>query len=162
MLELVLLAPAPLEAGTAAPAMQTVGAARYQLGPFKLYEAELRSRNGAFSWQEPFDLTLTYTRGFSARKLADVSVKEMARMTGRKESLLAPLRAKLTACFADVRKGDVIVGRSLSMNEAEFTYNGEPRCRIAWTDFRSDFFGIWLSDKARFEEQAARLKGERE
>lgn len=160
MLEAILYTDTVIEAGTvAAPLQKTVGKASYRLGPFKLYEAELKTGNGGFSRLAPFDLVLTYARAFSAHSLADASLKEMARITGKDELTIEPLRAELTACFANVRRGDIITGHSLSENEATFSHNGQHQCRIHWVGFRSDFFGIWLSDNARFDEQASLLKG---
>lgn len=143
----------------ALPAIEAVGSAVYRLGPFKLYTAELASATGEFDWTEPFALKLAYSRKFSAVTLADASLKEMARLSQQDASVLEPLRSQLEACFTDVQKGDIIVGYSLAEDEAVFTHNDMKTCQVAWPGFRSDFFGIWLSDKARFDENAERLTG---
>ena len=139
--------------------MQTVGSASYRFGPFKIYDAELKTPDGEFSWQAPFSLALTYSRSFSAEKLANASLSEMSRISGQHRSKFNPLYDRLHDCFANVRKGDVIEAVSLNEDEARFSYNGEVRCELDWPGFRSAFFGIWLSDQARYSDEAGRLIG---
>ncbi len=140
--------------------IQTVGKASYRLGPFKVYDAELLTADGGFSWNAPFQLKLTYARKFSAQRLTRVSLKEMARLSGQDELSFEPLHDELLKCFADVRSSDVIVGNSISDDKAVFSYNGVQKCSIEWAGFRTSFFGIWLSPDARFEDEARALMGQ--
>lgn len=134
-----------------------VGKAAYWYGPIRLYEAELRSTSGQFDWHAPFELELTYDRAFSAKDLAEASIKEMKRM-----GFAIPdeqLADHLQTCFADVSKGDTITGKSLSEDAAMFFLNGSKRCEVKAPGFRRAFFSIWLGEQARYRSAAARLTG---
>lgn len=110
---------------------------------FNLYRAEL--------WRagEAFALSLTYRRGFSAKELADASIKEIARMENASVSAFADLGPLLQSCFADVREGDRITGASTGADTARFYHNGAKRCDVSYPQFRDRFFGIWLGAKTR-------------
>ena len=75
------------------------------------------------------------------------------------EASLQPLRAPLTACFADVQNGDRITGVSTGANTARFYLNGAQRCEIEWPNFRRHFFGIWLDEKTSEPKLRLRLLG---
>lgn len=133
---------APPEVSRTVPDAQLVGEAPYQVLGLNVFEATLWAEAGAFAWNRPFALTLTYSRPFSARALASRSVQEMSRRT----VITAPdrLRERLQACFADVSAGDRITGVSTSVNSAVFYHNGRRRCMIEHSGFANAFFGIWL------------------
>lgn len=147
----------PTEVARAIPNAQKVGEARYQLLAIPLFEAELYTANGDFSWAQPFALSLTYERSIRAASLVNRTMLEMSeRGAGSVESLSA-LRSPLMACFADVERGDRITGVSTGPNTATFYHNGAQSCTIAWPNFRRHFFGIWLDARGG---QAARLSAQ--
>lgn len=158
ILSLVLLL-SPLPANAEVSQMDPVGAATYRWGPLRLYKAELFAPAGEFSWDSEFELRLSYKTSFSATTLANASLKEMARLSGAPISSFELLRESLVGCFADVRQGDVIIGRSTSENTAAFYFNGSELCSVQWPGFRRSFFGIWLSDDARYKREGERLIG---
>lgn len=158
ILSLVLLL-SPLPANAEVSQMDPVGAATYRWGPLRLYKAELFAPAGEFSWDSEFELRLSYKTSFSATTLANASLKEMARLSGAPISSFEPLRESLVGCFADVRQGDVIIGRSTSENTAVFYFNGSELCSVQWSGFRRSFFGIWLSNDARYKREGERLRG---
>ncbi|MBT8471599.1 MAG: hypothetical protein HKN14_11385 [Marinicaulis sp.] len=150
----------PAEVSEILPDAMKLGEVRYKKAIFKLYDATLWTAGEAFSWDDPFALSLQYLRSFSAERITNAAIIEMARLTDREEEEIEDARAPLTACFADVEKGDVITGVSTGENEASFFYNGEKRCDIEYPGFRDAFFGIWLSDQSRDAERGAILRGE--
>lgn len=149
----------PAEVARAFPGAQPVGAARYQLLTLTMFDAELWSESGDFSWQAPFALSLTYRRSFSAEAITGRAISEMAQRTGGSASSLEALRAPLQACFANVSPGDRITGVSTGADTARFYYNGVRRCEIAWPGLRRSFFGIWLDGRSQ-RAFSAQLRGE--
>ncbi len=150
---------APQEVRELMPEAQLSGEATYRAAFFKLYHAALWTEPPAYSPDNRFALSLEYKRGFSAERLANASIVEMARITGQDEDMFEPIRAPLTECFADVERGDRITGVALGPDTAAFYFNGEKRCDLEWPSLRLAFFGIWLSDESRAPEKAAILRG---
>lgn len=148
------------EVTQAIPSAQQVGAARYSLLSIPLFQAELWTSTGAFAWERPFALTLTYERSIRATSLVNRTIAEMRQRGAGSADSLAPLRAPLEACFADVQNGDRITGVSTGPNTARFYLNGAQRCEIAWPGFRRHFFGIWLDARGGQANLSAQLRGE--
>ncbi len=152
---------APAEVSHAIPGAQQVGAARYQMLTMSLFDAELYSASGVFTWQQPFALSITYQRAFSAQMLTNRGLHEMAQRGGGTVAQLEPLRPRLLACFADVSRGDRITGVATGPNSARFYYNGRPRCEIEWPGFRRAFFSIWLDARGGQRAFSEQLRGGR-
>lgn len=151
----------PAEVASAIPGAQQVGEARYSLLAISLFEAELWTGNGDFSWNTPFALTLTYERSARASTLINRSLSEMSQRGAGTARSLAPLRAQLEACFPNIARGDRVTGVSTGPNTARFYYNGAQRCDIEWPGFRRSFFGIWLDGRdGQAAALSARLRGE--
>jgi hypothetical protein len=155
-------AKAPGEVDRLMPDARLSGEALYKKAIFKLYDAALWTSGPAFSWDEPFALTLKYRRGFSAERLADASIIEMARLTDQDEAMVEPIREALTACFTDVEEDDRITGFAQGPDTAVFFYNGKERCSLEWPGVRKSFFGIWLSSQSRAPDKAEILLGRAE
>lgn len=134
----------PPEVAQNLPASRQVGEAGYSVLGWRIFDAALWTETGAFRWNEPFALVLTYRRSFSAEALVNRSLYEMSRRGAGDAASLEPLSAPLRACFADVRPGDRITGVSTGRDTARFYLNGRARCEIEWPGFRRAFFGIWL------------------
>lgn len=165
-LALVLTSPPalanPAEVDRALPGAEKVGEASYRLLAVHLFDAELYAQGGAFSWERPFALTLSYERGARQTTLLNRSISEMSQRGAGSAEALAPLRAQLARCFTDVARGDRFTGVSTGPDTARFYHNGAHRCDIRWPGFRRHFFGIWLAGRdGPAVEMSARLRGER-
>ncbi|OIN84658.1 hypothetical protein KX00_591 [Francisella sp. TX07-6608] len=57
---------------------QQVGKVHFSKWFFDVYDAELYSENGHFSWDKPFLLKIHYLRSFSGKNIANHTVKEIA------------------------------------------------------------------------------------
>lgn len=151
----------PAEVANAIPGAQQVGEARYTLLAIPLFEAELWTGTGAFSWSSPFALTLTYERSARQSTLINRSISEMSGRGAGNAQTLAPLRTQLERCFPNIARGDRVTGVSTSANTAVFYHNGARRCEIEWPNFRRHFFGIWLDGRdGQAATLSARLRGE--
>jgi hypothetical protein len=152
----------PAEVARALPGSQMVGHATYEALSVRLFSAELWADGGAFAWDRPFALSLTYERSARASTLVNRSISEMTSRGAGSARTLAPLRARLTACFPNIARGDRITGVSTGPNTARFYYNGAQLCDVTWPNFSRHFFGIWLAGRdGRAAEISAQLRGER-
>ena len=151
----------PVEVAQAIPNAQRVGAAQYGVTAIPLFRAELFATDGAFSWNRPFALTMTYAHPARASALIDRAVREMSGRGAGNARSLSPLRAQLTRCLPDLSRGDRITGVSTGPDTARFFHNGTPRCDVRWPGFRRAFFGIWLAGRDGAAAQlSAQLRGE--
>ncbi|PSL20230.1 chalcone isomerase family protein [Shimia abyssi] len=126
---------------------------------FKVYEAQLYTQQGkGFRWERPFALQLDYARKVRARVLLKASLEELERMEGAREDHLE-IGAKLSVCFRDVRPGDRVVAAPKSADQLEFWVNGAQTCTLRHAGIRARYLGIWLSDQARDQSLAKRLRG---
>jgi hypothetical protein len=151
----------PAEVNRAIPNAQMVGEATYSVLSVPLFRAEVWNESGAFSWERPFALSLTYERSARASTLINRSIREMSSRGAGNAQALAPLRAQLERCFTSVAHGDRFTGVSTGADTARFYLNGAHRCDVRWPGFRRYFFGIWLAGRdgaaARI---SAQLRGE--
>lgn len=145
-------------AQTSAP-LQQLGTSSFYVSLFHVYDAELWTPESGFDWDQPFRLKLTYARKIKGEQLVQASLKEMARVFDRDVSAFEALRAPLSACFRDVRKGDVIEGVSAGRDAARFYYNGDQTCELDLPNASYEFFSIWLSKQSRSPKQTRRLLG---
>ncbi|MGD9981313.1 MAG: hypothetical protein AB7H66_08095 [Hyphomonadaceae bacterium] len=151
----------PAEVDRAIPGARMVGEATYRLLSVPLFRAELWNENGAFSWERPFALSLTYERSARASTLINRSIREMGSRGAGNAQALAPLRAQFERCFTSVARGDRFTGVSTGSDTARFYLNGAHRCDVRWPSFRRHFFGIWLAGRdGPAAEISAQLRGE--
>jgi len=136
-----------------------IGHASFKKAVFHLYDASLCADEKPFSMDRSFSLTLDYKRSFKSSQLVKATIIEMVRISGREKSEFTALIQPIKTCFPDVKKGDQITGVSLGENIARFYLNGAPSCEIEWDGFRSDFFGIWLSENTRTPRKSKLLRG---
>ncbi len=147
----------PSEINRAIPNAQKVGEARYHILSAPLFDAELYTASGAFTWTQPFALSLTYQRSARQSTLLNRTIREMSQRGAGSAQSLAPLRAQLARCFESVARGDRMTGVSTGPNTAVIYHNGAERCTVEWPNFRRHFFGIWLAGR---DGQAARLSAQ--
>jgi hypothetical protein len=151
----------PAEVSRAMPNAERVGQASYTMLSVRLFSAELYANGGAFSWEQPFALSLTYQRSAQASTLINRSIREMSSRGAGNAQRLAPLRARFEQCFINVAEGDRFTGVSTSADTAVFYHNGVQRCEVRWPNFRRHFFGIWLAGRdGAAARLSAQLRGE--
>lgn len=136
---------------------QMLGASRYQVLAWRVFDAELWSRESRFSWERPFALSLVYHRAIDADALVNRSLSGMAERASLNSR--EALAARLRACFRDVRAGDRFTGVSLTTDGARFYLNGRRTCDLEWPGFRRAFFGIWLDARGADRAFSTRLVG---
>ncbi len=166
LLALSLIAPAaeaapPPELSGRIDVAAPTGEARGTFLTIPLFDAALWTPGTRpFSWSEPFALSLTYRRGFSADMLVWASMAEMNRIRPLDAATEAAVEAKLTQCFRAVSANDRITALSETPDRTTFFLNGQPTCRLEQAGFRRNFFSIWLDPASRDPAGASRLRGE--
>ncbi|MBL8545508.1 MAG: chalcone isomerase family protein [Hyphomonadaceae bacterium] len=151
----------PSEVNRVLPNAERVGEASYSVLSVRLFNAELFANGGAFSWDQPFALSITYDRQAQASTLINRSIREMSSRGAGNARTLAPLRTQLERCFTTVAQGDRFTGVSTSAETAVFYLNGAQRCEVRWPNFRRHFFGIWLAGRdGAAARLSAQLRGE--
>lgn len=163
----VLLLISPVHAAEPPPeisanlnAPQQVGEARYSVLAINLFDASLWSADGAFAWDQPFVLSLTYLRRIRAQSLVNRTMSELEARGRGDEASRAALRVQLERCFTTVVAGDRVTAYALSAHSAQFYLNGAPRCSVEWPNFRRAFFGIWLEPRGSTRTFSERLLGQ--
>lgn len=150
----------PPEVAQRIEAPAPLGAAEGKLLFVPLFDAELWTEGrSSFDWNAPFALSLTYRQSFSSGMILWATISEIQRISGKSESQIAGLEAKLSACLPAVNQGDRITGFSRGSDRVDFTLNGTPICSVSHPDLTRLFFSIWLDPRARDPEGAARLRG---
>jgi len=141
------------------PKLNPIGEVSFKKAIFHLYDISLCAEKKIFNWDDQFAITLNYKRNFTGKMIMKATMVEMPRLSGRPEKDFEPLRAPVSKCFPDVKKGDEITGISHTKDTATFYHNGTKTCDIKWAGFREDFFGIWLSDESRAPRKSRVLRG---
>lgn len=151
----------PPELVGAPEAKAHVGATDFRVLFWRVFHASLWSKDGAFDWEQPFALSLTYARDFTDEQLADRTVEEMSRISGQPEAALQGFGAEFASCVDDVGPGDRITAISVDADKARLFQNGQERCTLQRQDLRRHFFGIWLNRDSSFPDATTRLIGDR-
>ena len=138
---------------------QTVGKTSFSFLFWDFFDAELRSRSGAFDWNQSLALTLTYKTDFSADELTDSTMESMAKVTPWSEPRLSAFRNDVASCMSNVKRGDRFTAYSPSPDEVVLYLNGREHCRWQQPGLREAYLGIWLSEQSGFPKETAQLTG---
>jgi hypothetical protein len=127
------------------PDAQLVGRGQFSRFGFSVYEARLFAPLGRYAAEQPFALSLTYSRSIAGERLVQASVDEM-------QKLQAPLadrqawRSDLERVLPDVAPGDSITAVYQPGQGAVFFHRDRQTGRIS-DDLAKHFFGIWLDPR---------------
>lgn len=114
----------------------------------EVYQAQLwvgpQFRPGDYA-AHPLTLELDYRRDFTAKAIAERSIREMRRVGSFTESQAQKWEQALQAALPDVKAGDRITGQNRPGVGAVFRVHGRTVGEIADAEFARLFFGIWLS-----------------
>lgn len=145
---LALALPALAQAASELIGLTKRGEARFRFFGLHVYDIRLWSAAPvtAANWQEqPLTLEIEYARNLAGAEIAKRSLKEMRRQATVSDAQAQAWLAEMLAAFPDVKAGDRISGSHEPGVAAQFFVNGQPRRRVADTQFARLFFGIWLS-----------------
>lgn len=155
----VLVAPTISQASTAKSvlsAAQVRGEATFRFIGLPIYEARLYTDAGApLDWNRDFGIELEYMRNLTETDLVESTLKELDRLGSP-----IPVRAQLTQCFDDVRKGDQYLAVSRGPNKIGFWRNGVRVCTLSHPQIKQRFMAIFVGDDTRSKSFTRQLKGE--
>ena len=130
-------------------AAQLTGSGRATWFGIPLYEARLWA-GAPPSLDRSFALELTYLRAFRRTALVEESISEMVRLNGDVDPRTrAQWIEQMNHAFADVTKGDRMIGVFLPDSGTRFYHNDQMTAEIHDPLFARLFFAIWLSPNTR-------------
>lgn len=112
-----------------------------------VYDAELYSGDGSFSFEKPFNLNIEYKRKLHGEKIADRSAEEIRKIGFKDEVKLAAWHSQMKEIFPDVDNGVNIAGFYTPGKQTVFYKNNQQIGIIKDPEFGKWFFGIWLNEK---------------
>jgi hypothetical protein len=141
---------APQEVTAELPDAKLVGVARMRFFGLQVYTARLWAPAG-FSRQAPmqtaFALELQYGLSLKGERIADRSMDEIQAQGALPADKALRWRTFMVQTFADVNKGDRLVGMHQPGGTTRFWLNGVRRGEQREPEFAQRFFDIWLSAK---------------
>lgn len=136
-----------------------LGSGDFRWFGLKVYEAQLYTPQGkGFNWERPFALQLDYARKVRARVQLKASLDELKRIEGAQGDH-AQIGSKLSNCLRDLRAGDRVVAVAQDADTLDFFVNGAQTCTLQHGEIRERYMSLWLSDDARDQKLARRLRG---
>lgn len=136
-----------------------LGSGDFRWFGLKVYEAQLYTPQGkGFNWERPFALQLDYARKVKARVQIRASLDELKRIEGAQGDH-AQIGNKLSTCLRDLLAGDRVVAVAKNADTLEFFVNGSQTCTLKHGAIRQRYMSLWLSDSARDQNLARRLRG---
>lgn len=131
----------PLLAGVSAVGSQ----AEFTRFGFSIYRAQLWAPDGRYSPDQPFVLSLTYSRDIARKRILEASLDEMQKL-GAPVDQQPQWRAELESVLQDVKEGETLSGVYRPGQGAEFFYQNKKTGTINDT-LASHFFSIWLDER---------------
>ena len=117
---------------------------------FKFYKAELFS-NSSFDkkniFSNKFALQIKYYKGFTSKKISDLSIKEIRKLRLGDDEKLQKWSQWMVKNFPDVSKNDSLVGVYSPKNAFVLYYNNVYFSSSSDIEFSRSFFSIWLDKK---------------
>jgi hypothetical protein len=152
----------PPEVSQTLPQAKLLGSGRLTFFGMHVYDARLWAGpefSAASFARIPLALELEYARTLYGRLIAERSIAEMKKVGEVSDAKAEAWQAEMTRLFADVNKGDRLIGVQVPGEAARFYLNGRHRGDIRDAEFVPLFFGIWLSPRSSEPKLRAALLG---
>ena len=125
---------------------------------FSIYRAQLWAPKGRYTSDEPFVLSLTYSRDIARERLLDASLDHMQKL-GAPVQEQPHWRGELEGVLTDVKKGDTLTGVYRPGQGAEFFYQDKKLGELKYP-LACHFFSIWLDPRTSEPELRIALLGQ--
>ena len=142
--------------GQYVPEAELVGEARLKFLFWNVYDAKLHAKNGTWSSDAPFALSLKYLRDLSGEDIAKRSIDEIRLQGFNDEDTLASWHEILQGFIPDVSETSTIIGIQTEKSATVLYHNNQLIGQVDDPLFTLWFFSIWLSEKT--SEPAMRRK----
>ena len=139
---------------------QRVGKVEFKKWFFHVYNAELFTKNGSFSWDKPFVLKIHYLMGFKSKTIANRTISEIGKQhKAETKENKAKYSEIINKVIPDIKKNSNLYGY---MDKDGYTYIFTKDKLVGKIDDKQlskYFFEIWLSDKTSDHKMSKQLRG---
>ena len=129
------------------PVVEQVGASRFSVFVWDVYDISLYAPEGRFDPKTPYALHLEYLRNIRGDMIAEKSVDEM-RKQGVSEVKLAAWFVQMKEIFPDVDRGTELIGVFNPDGPTEFYNGSELIGQVVDPEFGPAFSAIWLGEQS--------------
>lgn len=139
---------------------QQVGKIHFTKWFLDVYDAELFTQSGEFSWDKPFLLKIHYLRSFSGKNIAKHTVKEIySQHPQETKPKYQEYREIFNKLIPDVKKGSNLYGY-MDKNGYGYLYTDNKHLgKIPSKQLSKYFFEIWLSYNSSDINLSKQLRG---
>lgn len=137
---------------------EEVGATRFRVLFWDIYDISLYAEEGDFNPDRPFAIRLRYLRDLKGEAIAERSAEEM-RHQGVNEVKLAEYFAQMRMIFPDVRRDTELIGIFDPEGTTRFYEGSAPIGEVLDPAFGVLFSRIWLGDQTRQPSMRSKLLG---
>jgi len=139
---------------------QRVGKVEFKKWFFHVYNAELFTKDGGFSWEKPFVLKIHYMISFKSKAIIDMSISEIEKQHPNisekdKKAFLEILKKAIP----DAKKNHNLYGYMDKNGYAYIFSDSKLEGKIDNKKLSKYFFEIWLSDSASNYKLSKELRG---
>ncbi|MDX1975219.1 MAG: chalcone isomerase family protein [Rickettsiales bacterium] len=160
---LFLLSASPVIANDVAqkyvPNAEQVGTGRLSVVFWDVYDATLYAPNGQWDSRKPYALSIRYFREIEGADIAKRSVEEMQKQGFSDAAKLTKWQTQMRDIFPDVKNGSELTAVFTHQKSTDFYSDGKHIGSIKGTEFGTQFFNIWLSEKTSEPELRRKLLG---
>lgn len=140
------------------PVVEQVGATRFSVFLWDVYDISLYAPSGKFDPKSTFALHLEYLRSIRGDVIAEKSVDEM-RKQGISEVKLAAWYVQMKEIFPDVDRGTELIGVFNPQGPTEFYNGSELIGQVVDPEFGPAFSAIWLGQQTSRPQVRSKLIG---
>ena len=138
---------------------EEVGATRFRVLFWDIYDISLYAEEGDFNPDRPFAIRLRYLRDLKGEAIAERSAEEM-RHQGVNEVKLAEYFAQMRTIFPDVERDTELIGVFFPESSTRFFKGTIEIGEVLDPAFGTLFSRIWLGDQTRQPAMRSKLLGE--
>jgi len=137
---------------------QTVGRAELSWGFWDIYDSELRTPDGTYSFdKQELALVIRYRRDIDEEDLLEATDKQWIHL-GIPQLMRKQWLRELSIIWPDVKKGDRLIF-VLNAQGAAFYQGNRLLGKVESEEMAEAFLGIWLSPQTAYPEMRRRLIG---
>ncbi len=139
---------------------QSVGKVEFRKWFFHVYNAELFTKTGNFSWEKPFVLKIHYLIGFKSKTVANSTISEITKQHPKEiKSHKQEHQQIIDSVIPHIAKNSDLYGYMDSDGYAYIFTKEKLVGKISDKHLSKYFFEIWLSDKTSDHKMSKKLRG---
>ncbi|MGQ4001422.1 chalcone isomerase family protein [Francisellaceae bacterium CB300] len=137
-----------------------VGKVEFRKWFFHVYNAELFTKTGNFSWKQPFVLKIHYLIGFKSKTIANRTISEISKQHNAEvKANEAKYFEIINKVIPNIKKNSDLYGYMDKNGYAYIFTKDKLVGKINDKQLSKYFFEIWLSDKTSDHKMSQQLRG---